>query len=220
MVRIVKGVVFDFNGTLFWDTPLHNKAWDLFLEKFDIKLSDNEKGEKIHGKSNKEIMPNIFSKPLTDDEIIKLGIEKELIYQELCLHSNLQLAPGAIDFLMFLKEINLPCTIATSSGIENIDFYFKHLDLGLYFNRSAVIFNDGSIKSKPHPDIFVKALERMGIKAEESLVFEDSFAGIQAAANAGVKNIVIINSNNDNYAAWNYPQIKNFMDFNTELLFN
>ncbi len=220
MLRTVKGIIFDFNGTLFWDTPLHNKAWDLFLEKFDIKLSDKEKGEKIHGKSNKEIMLNIFSRPLTDEEIFKLAIEKELIYQKLCLQSDMQLAPGAMDFIMFLKEISLPYTIATSSGIENVDFYFKYLDLGLYFNRSSVIYNDGSLRSKPHPDIFVKALESMGIKAEESLIFEDSFAGIQAAENAGVKNIVIINSNNENYSAWNYPQIKNFMDFNTELLFN
>lgn len=44
----IKGVIFDFNGTLFWDTTLHNKAWDIFLERHSFELSDNEKNEKKH----------------------------------------------------------------------------------------------------------------------------------------------------------------------------
>lgn len=44
-----KGAIFDFNGTLFWDTPFHDKAFDIFLEKRGLHLTDEEKRVKIHG---------------------------------------------------------------------------------------------------------------------------------------------------------------------------
>ena len=45
----IKGVIFDFNGTLFFDTHLHNQAWDIFLKKHSFVLTDEEKNLKIHG---------------------------------------------------------------------------------------------------------------------------------------------------------------------------
>lgn len=111
----IKGVVFDFNGTLFWDTIIHNKAWDIFLEKNNIELSNKEKNKKIHGKNNKDILNTLFSNQLSKEEVNRLSLEKEKIYQELCLQTNMQLAPGAKEFLYFLKSINIPFTIATAS---------------------------------------------------------------------------------------------------------
>ena len=55
-----KGIIFDFNGTLLWDTKLHNHAWDIFLDKHNIVLSDDEKNKVIHGKTNEVILKIIF----------------------------------------------------------------------------------------------------------------------------------------------------------------
>ena len=79
----IKGVVFDFNGTLFWDTKLHNEAWDIFLEKSGIRLTDREKVEKIHGKNNKDIISSLFPGQLAREEISELSIEKERNYQKI-----------------------------------------------------------------------------------------------------------------------------------------
>ena len=207
----IKGVVFDFNGTLFWDTDIHNKAWDIFLKKNNIKLSNEEKNEKIHGKNNKDILNTLFSNQLSEEEVDQLSEEKENTYQELCLQTDLQLAPGAKEFLNFLKNINIPFTIATASELNNVNFYFKHLGLNSFFERSKVIFNDGSIKSKPHPQIFQKAINIMGLMGSETLIFEDSISGITAAENAKAAKIIIVNSNDDDYSRWDYQQIKNFM---------
>ena len=121
----IKGVIFDFNGTLFWDTTLHNKAWDIFLERHNFELSDNEKNEKIHGKNNKDILNGLFQQKLLQEDIDKFGKEKEKIYQELCLQTKMQLAPGAVDFFNYLKEKSIPFVIATASEIDNVDFYFN-----------------------------------------------------------------------------------------------
>lgn len=206
----IKGVVFDFNGTLFWDTKLHNQAWDLFLAKNGIVLTNEEKNKKIHGKNNKDILTNIFFKPLSKSEIKQLTIEKENIYQKLCLQTNMELAPGAKEFLIFLRSSNIPYTIATASGIENVDFYFRHLALNDFFDRSKIVFNDGQIPSKPNPQIFQKAIKILEIQNDETLIFEDSIAGIMAAENANAGTIIIVDSNNDDYNKWDHQKIKNF----------
>jgi HAD superfamily hydrolase (TIGR01509 family) len=213
----IKGVIFDFNGTLFWDTNIHNKAWDIFLEKNNIALSDKEKNEKIHGKNNKDILNGVFPKPLSEDEIIRFGNEKERIYQELCLKTNMQLAPGVKDFLMFLKSIDIPFTIATASEENNVNFYFEHLGLSAFFEREKVIFNNGNMKSKPNPQLFLKAMDTIGLKGEETLIFEDSISGIMAAENANAAKIIIVNSNNDDYSQWNYQQIRSFAEVDRTL---
>jgi len=214
---IIKGVIFDFNGTLFWDTNLHNLAWDYFLEKKGIKISDKEKNEKIHGKNNQYILKALFPYQLSTEDIDRFSIEKESIYQELCLQTNMQLAPGAVPFLQFLKDLKIPFTIATASDAFNVDFYFKHLNLNPFFNRTTVIFNDLKIMSKPDPQIYLKAMDILGLKGYETLVFEDSVSGITSAENAGAAKIIIVDSNDDDYCRWNYQIIKNFMEVDKKL---
>lgn len=206
----VKGVVFDFNGTLFWDTAYNNKAWDSFLDLHGFHLSDKEKLEIIHGKNNQDSINELFHGKLNADELHRLSRQKEDIYRKFCLEGNPELAPGAKKFLQFLKENNTPFTLATASIRENIDFYFEHLGLGLYFVRNKVVYNDGIIKSKPHPEYYENAMKILSIRKEETLVFEDSFAGISSAENAGVGRIIIVNSNNDDYSKWDYRVIRDF----------
>ncbi len=208
----IKGVIFDFNGTLFWDTKLHNTAWDLFLENHKIKLSDHEKNETLHGKNNSDILNMLFNRTLTDGVNAKMSMEKELIYQSLCLSTEMHLAPGAISFLTFLKKNKIPYTIATASSRINVDFYFEHLDLASYFDRSKVIYNNGSIKSKPHPQLFQNAMDVLELAGSEVLIFEDSISGIRAAENALAGEIIIVNSTDDNYSNWKYPVIKDFRE--------
>jgi HAD superfamily hydrolase (TIGR01509 family) len=213
----LKGVVFDFNGTLFWDTDLHNRAWDIFLKKHGIGLSDKDKYEKLHGKNNREILNGIFPGQFPADELEKLSLEKEKIYQELCLQTDMHLAPGAEEYLHFLMKVPISFTLATASTLFNLDFYFHHLGLETFFDRSKVIFNDGHTLSKPHPHIFQKAMDLLGLKAEETLVFEDSVSGITAAENAGVAKIIIVDSYGDDYSRWSYQKIKNFKEVDRNL---
>lgn len=213
----IKGVVFDFNGTLFFDTHLHNQAWDLFLAKHALILTDEEKNRKIHGKNNAEILTNLFTHKLTEEDIIKLSIEKEDIYQALCLKEKMELAPGAENFLNFLQFIGIPFTIATAADLYNLKFYFKYLNLEKYFELSRIIYSDGTVKSKPDPEIFLKAMDVLGIQASETLIFEDSASGIKAAENAKAQKIIIVNSTNDDYSRWDYDVIRSFSEVDQSL---
>ena len=204
-----KGVVFDFNGTLLWDTKYHNQAFDLFLEQHNIVLTDEEKSVKIYGKSNADIMRDIFGRPLTDLEIKEFSIEKELIYQELIV-DNLHFAEGAEDLFEYLKAHNIPFCIATSSDFLNVEFYFREMQLERWFSPEWVLFNDGTLKGKPEPDLFLRAAERLQLNASELVIFEDSKAGIKAAENAGAGKIYIVNSMNDDFSDFEHEVIFNF----------
>ena len=204
-----KGVVFDFNGTLLWDTKYHNQAFDLFLEQHNIVLTDEEKSVKIYGKSNADIMRDIFGRPLTDLEIKEFSIEKELIYQELIV-DNLHFAEGAEDLFEYLKAHIIPFCIATSSDFLNVEFYFREMQLERWFSPEWVLFNDGTLKGKPEPDLFLKAAYRLQLNTSELVIFEDSKAGIKAAENAGAGKIYIINSMNDDFSDFEHEVLYNF----------
>ncbi len=206
-----KGVIFDFNGTLFWDTPYHDRAWDIFLDNHKISLTRHEKMQKIHGKINTDIFKGIFEKDFSSSEIEDMTLEKEKIYHQICLTKKMEYAPGAFDFINYLKSQNIQYTIATSSGWENIEFYIKHMELEKWFDLDKLVYSDGSFRGKPHPDIFIKAIDKLQLKAQEILIFEDSPAGIQAAQNSGAQ-VVIVNSDHVDYSAWKYPVITHFND--------
>jgi HAD superfamily hydrolase (TIGR01509 family) len=192
-------VIFDFNGTLYWDTHLHNAAWDTFLANHDISLTDKEKGRFIHGRNNQDIFRSIMGDQITISEIERYIDEKEAIYRNLCLSENLRLAPGAESLLDFLTDNGIKFTIATASGKENVDFYFEYLQLGKWFDYSKVVFNDGRIKSKPDPEIFLQAMKILSSNPSETLIFEDTITGVKAALAANPGKVCLVYSDPANF---------------------
>ena len=213
---IYKGAIFDFNGTLFWDTAFHDLAFDIFLEKHGIHLSDEEKRIKIHGQTNSDIMRGIFGVQLTDKEILDYSQDKEAIYRQLC-KNDLKFAPGAEDLFNFLQDKEIPFTIATSAGIENVSFYFENMNLNRWFTLDKTIYNNGTFNGKPQPDVFLAAALKLDLPPWETIIFEDSIPGIEAAESAGAGKIYIVNSYGENYSRYSYPIITNFNEVDRNL---
>lgn len=207
---MIKGVIFDFNGTLFWDTPFHNQSWDKFLQNHQIQLSDEEKNNKIHGKNNSDIFQDIFNRTFNEEELVELINEKEAIYRTICLNAKLPLAPGAIELFELLKDLAIPYTIATASGKENVLFFFEQFGLAKWFDFDLVVYDDGILHGKPNPDYFLKAMTKLKVEPKECLIFEDSYSGIAAAENAHAGKIIIVDSINGNYNQFLHQIITHF----------
>jgi beta-phosphoglucomutase-like phosphatase (HAD superfamily) len=77
-----------------------------------------------------------------------------------------------------------------------VKFYFDHLNLGKWFAVDKVIYDNGSFKGKPAPDIFLHAAEMIKVPIRECALFEDSVAGLKAAMNAGAAKLFYVKSNN------------------------
>lgn len=208
---MIKGILFDFNGTLFWDSVLHDKAWIAFTTKNKLRVpTTSEMRTHIHGKGSLDIMSYVFNKELSLNEVHNYTQEKEAIYREMVLSdkTNSLLAPGTVDLLDFLKSISFPITIATSSEKVNVNFFFKHFGLNKWFDRENVIFDNGEFNLKPAPDIFLLAAAKIDVSIADCLIVEDSPAGLHAAKQSGAKMVVYIENN----SPVNYNIIKHLAD--------
>lgn len=187
------GAIFDFNGTLFFDSKQQVEAWQTFTKHYIGRyLTDDEFRDHVHGQNNADTISYILGEKLDGKSIQELGEIKDMMYREACISDSkaCKLAPGATEFLTALKEAKIPRTIATGSRKNNVDFYFTQFHLENWFDYDQVVYDDDTVLSKPSPDFFIKAMEKIGVTAEHTVVFEDSVSGINGAFTAGAKCIV------------------------------
>ena len=211
------GVVFDFNGTLFWDTIYQNNSWYEYLKTYDMTLSQKELEEHVHGRNAIDTFEYIFQRKLSHTEVDIMIEEKEVLYRLACDKDDVELAPGCISLINYLLENNIKIAIATASGKSNMDYFIEKFDLLKYFNKENIIYNDGTSKGKPNPDLFLKAVDSLKIPNENVIIFEDSKSGIQAANRANVMDVIIVDSNDDHFDMYNYKRINHFDQFDRSI---
>lgn len=193
----MNGVIFDFNGTLYWDSQLHYDAWEEYSKMLrGTAFTYEEMRDKMFGHTNEDIIEYAIGKKPSKEMVEKYAKEKEAVYRKRCLldKENFKLAPGAIEFLDFLKENNIPRTIATMSEWDNVEFYIKEFNLAKWFDLDKIVYSNGKIPGKPAPDIFLIAAKKLGLNPKDCLVFEDAIAGINAAKSAGIGKIIAVDS--------------------------
>lgn len=193
----MKGIIFDFNGTLYWDSKLHYDAWREFSKVLrGYPFTDEEMRDKMFGHTNEDIIEYAIGRKPSKEMVEKYAKEKESLYRKQCLleRENFKLAPGAVEFLDYLKSKNIPRTIATMSEWDNVEFYIKEFNLERWFDLDKIVYSDGTIPGKPAPDIFMIAAKNLGLHPKDCVVVEDAIAGIKSAQSAGIGKIVAIAS--------------------------
>ncbi len=189
----MKGIIFDFNGTLFWDNPIHEAGWKKYAkQKLNIEISTDFYYKKIHGSTNAIIYQTLYGKPIPKELNGIFGEEKEVYYRNICKENKdkLSLAPGAVEFLNYLKENDIPRAIATSSEIGNVTFFKEIFPLHRWFDDENIIYDDGSVRGKPFPDLYLKAGKSLGIDMKDIAIVEDANAGILAAKSSGAGKVI------------------------------
>lgn len=188
-----KAVVFDFNGTLFFDTPFHNLAWQQMVQEITgCNLNDGLK-RKMHGKNNQEILYSI-KEDMTLEENKAYSLRKEEIYRGICTShpEALHLVPGAIEWFETLQQKGIPFTIASASIKENIDFFIKTFSLDTWFDTGKIIYDNGKYADKVK--MFQDGCQLLGVTPSEVIIIEDSVTGISHAKTAGAGCIIGIGS--------------------------
>lgn len=220
-----KGIIFDFNGTLFWDSEKHQEAWREFSKRLrDHAFTDDEMREYMFGRTNEDIIAYLIGKKPSAELVEKFAQEKEAVYRDMCRKDkeNTVLAPGAIDFLNYLVENNIPHTIATMSEKDNVEFYIEEFKLAKWFDIEKIVYADGTIPGKPAPDIYIKAAKKLNLKPQDCIVVEDAISGIESAKNAGIGKIIAIASMESVDLYKNIPAvsqiIKNFDEIDRNIL--
>ena len=192
----IKGFLFDFDGTLFFNSEFHLIATGRVFEKYyGVPAPDEETmTNKIFGRTNKTIVLEHID-PNADEEKVKFFEDtKEQEYRNLCLEcaEKLHLVDGAVELLDYLKDNNIPCCMATGAPISNVNFYREQFGIDRWFGNGQLLYADGSFPGKPAPDIYIMAAKQLGLDPSECVVFEDGTSGIIAAHDAGCGGIVAV----------------------------
>ena len=181
-------MVFDLDGVIADTGDLHEKAWFAYCDKYDIYITSELFRRKLFGRSNKETFKILLNREISDSELTKLVDEKEALYRRLA-KGNLSPTPGLQEFLEQASAKNIPMCVASSAPRVNVEFTLKETGTEKFFTH--ITSAEEVSRSKPDPEIFLLAADKLGYPPERCLVFEDSFAGIEAAQNAGMKLITV-----------------------------
>ncbi len=178
----LKALIFDMDGVVIDSNPVHRQAWIAFNSAHGIQTTDAMLA-RMYGKRNDEIISDFFGAHLSEDEVFARGAEKEALYRKMIAPGLIgALVPGVRNFIE--RHRNWPVALATNAEAANADFVLERASLRHLFR--LIIDGHQVTHAKPHPEIYLKAAELLRIPPAECVVFEDSYAGVEAGRAAGM----------------------------------
>lgn len=122
----IDAAIFDMDGTMINNMGHHKKAWLEFAKRHGLNFTEDEFKERFSGKKNDNILPDIFGRDLTPEEILEYGAEKEAVYRELYA-PDIKEVEGLREFIKKLREKGLKLAIATTAPEANRKFGLEAL---------------------------------------------------------------------------------------------
>ncbi len=199
-----KAFIFDLDGVIVDTARYHFLAWQKIAAELGIEFTP-EHNEELKGVSRVRSLDLILelgkmsASQQDKDRWLKQKNEDYLSY--LVHMDQSEILPGVLHILRFLKEQNQP--IALGSASKNARPILEKTGILHYFD--AIVDGNDVTNAKPDPEVFVQAAKQLGMSNEDSIVFEDSVAGIQAANIAGMLSIGIGEASILKEAQYNFP---------------
>ena len=208
---MIKGVIFDMDGTMVDSLPYHHEAWKIFfnenkVENFSEKLKDYKGGGTL------DLMKAVYGDRYSLKELKRMSDEKEIIFRRI-YKGKIKPIKGFKKFLNDLKSRNILIGLASNAIRKNVSLIIKELEI--YDDFDSIICGDEVDNGKPNPEMFNKTIDRFKINKNECLIFEDSIEGIKAAKNSDINVIGITSSSSHKTLqdAGSTMNISNYVDF-------
>ena len=200
---MLKAVLFDFNGVIINDEPIHKALITEILVGENLCLSDAEFSEVCLGRSDKICLDALFSRHgrvVSENYLNNLIKKKAQKYREQLENlETLPIYPGIQDLLINIKGRGLHLGLVTGAVRSETEFVLKNVGLADYFE--VLVAGDDLCVSKPSPEGYLRAIEQLNnleqfskISAVNCLAIEDTPAGIKAAKAAGIQVVGIANT--------------------------
>jgi len=187
--------IFDLDGVIVSTDEYHYLAWKTIADqegiKFDRKTNNMLRG--VSRMASLDIILKEAEKKYSDEKKQQLADNKNKIYRQYLQNLNPKdMLPHVMEVLKYLR--NAGYLLAVGSSSRNTRTILLRLGLGDYFDAVA----DGTEikKSKPDPEVFLKAAEKLGVNPERCVVVEDATAGIEAAKRGNMLAIAINDAKN------------------------
>ncbi|MDE3089082.1 MAG: HAD family phosphatase [Chloroflexota bacterium] len=190
----IQAVILDLDGLMVDSEPLHQRAYEVLLARHGIahKFTVEEYGRDFVGipiRGNIEWLTGHFRLNAAPDDII---VERERIYEALLEDpANLVPMPGVFALIDALSARGLPLGVASGSPRGQVDTILRGLGIAARFR--AVVAGTDVPRTKPAPDVYLRAAQELGIAPARCVAIEDSTTGVASAKAAGLRVIVIPN---------------------------
>ncbi len=184
-------MLFDMDGVICHTNPYHSQAFRSFFAKRDLSPSDEEFAEHMFGKSNSYILRHFLGREVVGQEFVDMEREKEGLFREIYA-PHVEPIHGFMAFLKELKQRGVKTAVATSAPRANLDLIVSSLTLAP--SMESFMASEDVEHHKPDPEVYLTSAKRVGISPERCVVFEDSFSGVSAARNAGMKVVGVLTS--------------------------
>ncbi len=194
-MKTYSAYLFDMDGTLVNSEKFKGMALSKACMKFDGQASV-EDYRTVMGNSWSVVIDHFFKAAQISPNTDEFNSVFQNIYQDL-LKRKLQLNKGAKNLLLQLKSANKKLAIVSSAANLMVNQILNRLEISEFFD--IIISQEDVKKHKPDPEAFLLALNKFSISNSEALVFEDSYAGIIAAYEAGCDSIAFQHEFNVNH---------------------
>ncbi|MNK19699.1 Beta-phosphoglucomutase [compost metagenome] len=184
-------VIFDMDGVICHTNPYHSLAFREFFAARDLAPTDEEFAEHMFGKSNSYILSHFFKRPVAGAELLEMEQEKEGLFRKI-YEPYIEPITGVVEFMTDLKQHGVKLGVATSAPYANLDLILSKIDIRE--KLGSIMASEDVKKHKPDPEVYLKSAENLGLTPDQCLVFEDSFSGITAALNAGMRVVGVLSS--------------------------
>ena len=193
---MLKAVLFDFNGVIINDEPIHQELINEILIGENLLPLGSEFAELCLGRSDRVCFRNVLTRrnrQVTEEYLTKLINKKASLYRErLEKLEKLPIYEEIYSFLERVKARDLQIGLVTGAIRSEVESILQRVGLGDYF--SVIVTGDEISTSKPQPDGYLLAVERFNrwnfnlqLQPQECLVIEDTFVGCEAAKRAGMQ---------------------------------
>jgi len=199
----LKAVLFDFNGVIINDEPLHQKLVNQILIEENLRPKAEEFWQICLGRSDRACLSDILTRRgrvVSDQYLNELVIRKSRAYQQqLAKIDKLPIYPGLTDFIFNLRAARLTMAVVSGAVRAEVELVLKRTHLEQHF--SAIVSGDDITRSKPDPEGYFLAIKSLNIQfpnlklqPEDCLAIEDTFTGIESAKRAGIPVVGVANT--------------------------
>lgn len=183
---MIKALIFDFDGLILDTETPEVLVWQSIYHEYGFELPIDEWEKTIggYGLSNFDAAEHLslLSQGQLDPVLMRTRYRKE---SDLLIQAS-SIMPGVIKMIEQAREQGLQSAIGSSSPHSWVDTHAKRLGIFQYFKHIICQEDVPPGRTKPNPDIYLKALEQLKVRNTEAVVFEDSLNGVEAARRAGI----------------------------------